>query len=493
MVEDPRQRLRGHFADVLSQQLAELDLLAQDAARDADVADALVFELERMRGTALSLAVTDVAQAAGEAIDEVRAGRPREAVARFATACRGLDDSSPGVFHPVVLIGVNLPDARSWAWMVRSAPDVETALNRKGGAAAYVVRADLAPALASRLRRLASPAPFYVVGSRHDFQGRLGAARLGAAGVLSEPIDIGALVSRVRLTDDVVEWLPSRVLVIHADRGVAENLRATLSGPDMLVQRVVDGAHVLVALDTFWPDLIVLAPDAGTVSGREVIAVVRGHPQFADTPMLLLVRPEDEGRREVMAAADELLHVALLEPSLLRARVRAWAQRVRAVRAAQEVDLATGVRSRGALLRAMERELALARRAGTHLSLALLDLDGLANINAAHGTPAGDQVLRALTERVGGAVRATDLVGRLGVDSFALLMPDCLADDAARRVDEVRARFGDWVRGQGLADVGFSAGIVDTRAGHHDLLARAHRALTDARRAGGGRSAVIGA
>ncbi len=490
MVDDPRQRLRGHFADVLSQQLAELDLLAQDAVRDGDVADALVFELERMRGTAVSLAVNEVAQAAASAIAEVRAGRAVEAVARFSAACRGIEESSPGVFHPVVLIGVTLPNANAYAWMVRSVPDVDAALNRQGGAAAYVVRVDLAPALSARLRRLASPAPFYVVGPRHDFQGRLGAARLGAAGVLSEPVDIGALVSRVRLTDDVVEWLASRVLIIHPDRATAETLRSTLSGPDMLVQRIVDGAHVLVALDTFWPDLIVLAPETGSVKGRDVIAVVRGHPQFADTPMLLLVRPEDADKREVLAAADELLHTSLLEPSLIRARVRSWAQRVRGTRAAQEVDLATGVRSRGALLRAMERELGLARRAGSPLALALLDLDGLANVNASYGTPAGDQVLRALAERVAAAVRQTDLVGRLGVDSFALLMPDCLADDAAKRVAEVRTRFADWARSQGLADVGFSAGIADTRAGHHDMLARAHNALLEARQAGGGRSSV---
>jgi len=492
MVDDPRTRLRGHFNDVLSQQFNDLELLAREAATDPDIADALIFEIERMRGTALVLNIDDVASAAEIAIDEIRGGRPVDAVARFADACRQAGESSNDTFHPVILVGVSAPGPQAWSWMVRTAPDVEGALNRRGGAAAYVVRADLAPMLSTRLRRLSSPAPFYVVGHHHDFQGRLGAARLGAAGYLSEPIDLGALVSHVRLTDDSLEWNTARVLIVHKDRAVAEQLRTTLSGPDLVVQRILDGAHVLVALDTCWPDIILLASDAGSVRGKDVMAVVRGHAQFSDLPLLLLVEEGEVLSPELLTGADELLHATMLEPSLLRARIRAWVRRIRAMRQAQEVDRATRVRSRGALLRALERELALARRAGASLSLALLDLDGLANVNATYGAAAGDQVLRALAERVGGAVRHTDLVGRLGADSFALLMPDCSASDAARRVYEVRSRFAEWAQVQGLADVTFSAGIADTRAGYHDLLLRAHRALQEARQGGGGKSALSG-
>lgn len=490
MVDHPRKRFRGNFADVVTQQLTELDLLAREAVGDPDVADALLFELDRMRGTAEVLGVTEVSRAAVAAMNDVRAGRPIEGIAAFTAVCRSLDEATPGMFQPVVLVGVNLPAPHAYTWMVRTASDVNAALSRRGGVAAYVVRADLAQQLASRLRSRSSPVPFYIVGPRHDFQARLAAARLGAAGFLSEPLDMGALVSRVRFTDDAVEWLPARVLVIHPDKKTAESLRATLAGPDLLVQRIADGAHVLQALDSFWPDLLVLSTEAGSVSGQDVIAVVRGHPQFADLPALLLAGPADGEHQETLAAADEVLYPGLLTPALLRARVRAWAQRVRLMRSSQEVDLATGVRSRGALLRALERELGLARRGGASLALALLDLDGLANLNASHGAPAGDMVLRALAERVGSAVRQTDLVGRLGADSFALLMPDCNAEDAARRVEEVRARFTDWARAHGLVDVTFSAGISDTRSGFHNVLVRAHKALQEARTAGGGRSAI---
>lgn len=490
MVDDPRQRLRGNFAEVLNQQISELDLLAEEATRDPDVADALVFELERVRGTALALTVEAVAEAASRAIEEIRAGAPVEAVARFGAACRGVEESALGVLNPVVLVGVGLPRTNAYAWMVRLAADVDGALARRGGAAAYVVRADLAPQLAARLRRLASPVPFFVVGARHDFQGRLAAARLGAAGFLSEPLDLGALVSRVRLTDDAQELAPARVLLIHPDREAGEALRGALAGPDLTVHRVADGLHVLVALDSLWPDLVVLPVQAGSVRARDVIAVVRGHPQFAELPMLLLVGEAEAEGREALGVADELLYTGLLDAPALRGRVRAWARRVAVMRSNQELDLATGARSQSALLRALDREIGLARRGETCMALAVLDVDGLGNVNAALGAPVGDQVLRALAERASAALRQTDVVGRLGADSFALLLPGCSAEDAARRVEELRARFSDWVAGQGLVDVAFSAGIVDTRAGFHDVLARANRALQGARAAGGGRSAV---
>ena len=487
--DGPRKRLRGNFADVLGHQLSELSALALECA-DPDVADALVAELDRIRGTAEVLGVTDVVRAARAAIASVHAGQAIEGVAAFEAACRDMDEAAGGLFHPVLLVGVTLPTPHAWAWMVRHEADVPGALRRRGGVAAYVVRAELAEALAAGLRRRGSPVPFYVVGERHDFGPRLAAARLGAAGYLSEPVDMGVLLSRVRLTDDAVEWLPARVLVVHPDARVAEALRATLAGPDLLVRHLVDGANILPALDAFWPDLLLLSPSAGSVRGLDLIAVLRGHASFADLPVLMLGADEQNDDPEQLDAPDEVL--GRITPGALRARVRAWVRRVRWTRSSQEDDLATGVRSRGALLRALEREIGLSRRGGVPLAVAVLDVDGLANLNAAAGAPAGDRVLRALAGFVGGVVRRTDLVGRTGADSFCLLMPLCSEEDAERRVEEIRAEFTRWADESGVPDISFSAGVADTLRGHHDVLTRAHRALQAARRAGGGRSAVSG-
>ena len=69
-------------------------------------------------------------------------------------------------------------------------------------------------------------------------------------------------------------------------------------------------------------------------------------------------------------------------------------------------------------------ELNRAQRFDRPLSLLLLDLDGYAQLNAAHGTQAGDAALRATARAVSRTIREYDLPARLVGGSFAVLLPE---------------------------------------------------------------------
>lgn len=56
------------------------------------------------------------------------------------------------------------------------------------------------------------------------------------------------------------------------------------------------------------------------------------------------------------------------------------------------------------------------------LTVLYLDLDGFKAINDAHGHETGDELLRIVAARLARAVRAGDLVGRVGGDEFACLL-----------------------------------------------------------------------
>jgi len=85
-------------------------------------------------------------------------------------------------------------------------------------------------------------------------------------------------------------------------------------------------------------------------------------------------------------------------------------------------DSLTSLPNRGYFVERLEHALALAAPQRRPLSVMYLDLDGFKPINDAHGHAAGDELLRIVAARLSHAVRAEDMVSRLGGDEFGCLL-----------------------------------------------------------------------
>lgn len=103
-------------------------------------------------------------------------------------------------------------------------------------------------------------------------------------------------------------------------------------------------------------------------------------------------------------------------------------ERNRAVQLAS-LDYLTGIPNRMEFLARAECELARARRSRKLVALYFLDLDRFKPVNDTLGHKVGDQLLKAVAERLRGAVREYDLVGRFGGDEFVVLVSE-LQDEA---------------------------------------------------------------
>ena len=87
------------------------------------------------------------------------------------------------------------------------------------------------------------------------------------------------------------------------------------------------------------------------------------------------------------------------------------------------LDQLTGCGNRMAMEVDVQRQLAHASRAHQKLAVAVLDLDGLKEINDGQGHQAGDASLRKLVKVVSEVLRETDSIFRIGGDEFVLLLP----------------------------------------------------------------------
>jgi diguanylate cyclase (GGDEF)-like protein len=94
-------------------------------------------------------------------------------------------------------------------------------------------------------------------------------------------------------------------------------------------------------------------------------------------------------------------------------------------------DGLTGCLNRGAFLDRVDAECERSRRYSRPVSLLIIDLDRFKDINDALGHQAGDEALRGLAASLLAAVRATDSVGRIGGDEFAVLLLEADGVDAA--------------------------------------------------------------
>jgi diguanylate cyclase len=143
-----------------------------------------------------------------------------------------------------------------------------------------------------------------------------------------------------------------------------------------------------------------------------------------------------------------------------------------------ERDPLTGAANRRAWDRTLPVEMDRARRAGTPLAVALLDLDHFKRFNDQYGHQAGDQLLKIATAAWQSLLRSSDLLARYGGEEFAVLLPSSTLGQAVEVVGRLLAVTP-------LAQT-FSAGVA---LWHGDetsdqIVARADQALYQAKEAG---------
>ncbi|WP_445492102.1 GGDEF domain-containing protein [Rhodopseudomonas sp. RCAM05734] len=151
----------------------------------------------------------------------------------------------------------------------------------------------------------------------------------------------------------------------------------------------------------------------------------------------------------------------------------------------RERDHLTGVFNR----RGFEDRIARQLRKGRH-SLVVCDIDKFKAINDAHGHDIGDMVLQAVARALNQSVRKGDVVGRLGGEEFAVLLPHTDAGEAYECAERLRAAIADCAFEQPGLAVTASFGVATQTTGEAwaPLFKRVDARLYEAKRSGRNRT-----
>ncbi|MCC7304839.1 MAG: diguanylate cyclase [Alphaproteobacteria bacterium] len=157
-------------------------------------------------------------------------------------------------------------------------------------------------------------------------------------------------------------------------------------------------------------------------------------------------------------------------------------------------DALTGLDNRRSFMDRIQAELSRSDRHSYPLCIVLTDIDKFKSVNDTYGHDVGDKVIRHFADVMKRTLRTEDVIGRIGGEEFALVLPQTSGekgfftiDRLRQRVENTRCHYGK-SREDGK-DLNYTAsfGIVEvTRKGNtvEELLKMADEALYEAKRTG---------
>lgn len=138
-----------------------------------------------------------------------------------------------------------------------------------------------------------------------------------------------------------------------------------------------------------------------------------------------------DGRMVRMEIATDITERKKVEEELQAAKEKA--------EALARIDELTGLNNRRAFFHDGEQLLKQSRRFAHPLCLIMLDVDLFKQINDSYGHTAGDAVLESIADILKQNVREVDVLGRLGGEEFAVILPEIALSDAMTLAERLRA------------------------------------------------------
>ena len=216
-----------------------------------------------------------------------------------------------------------------------------------------------------------------------------------------------------------MEGAPKPIVLLIDDDADSRALAEFQLSDAYTVLQASSGAEGLNLATDRRPDVIVLDVLMPDLDGTSVMRKLAVDPVTREIPVIFLSavsEGEERARALEVGAVDFITKPAHGREFVARVEMAAR-QRLRTT------DPAFGGPEGEVFRERLEQEIARSRRINTSLSILLVNIDGMREINSEHGRDGGDDLLRAIRQTIAMKLRTSDAVFRLNGDEFAAILP----------------------------------------------------------------------
>jgi diguanylate cyclase (GGDEF)-like protein len=246
-----------------------------------------------------------------------------------------------------------------------------------------------------------------------------------------EALNIGRTASpyHVLIVDDDPEQISHYALILQQ----AGMITSVASDPCQVINVMIEAKPELILMDMYMPNC----------DGIDLAAIIRQQEAFVGIPIVFLSVETDPDLQlsAIRKGADDFL-TKPVRPDHLVTSITNRLERIRSVRYFMERDSLTGLLNHSNLKESLAHEMKRARRTGSGLAFAMIDLDHFKVVNDNHGHLAGDRVLLNLASLLQERLRTTDIIGRYGGEEFGIILLNTTCEAARAIMNEVRENFG---------------------------------------------------
>ncbi|HWC14527.1 MAG TPA: diguanylate cyclase [Actinomycetota bacterium] len=278
------------------------------------------------------------------------------------------------------------------------------------------------------------------------------------------------------------------VLVVDDEADLRELARLQLGDGFDVIQAPSGETCIDLALQTV-PDVILLDMMMPGMDGAQVLQRLSAAETTKDIPVIFLSALAAAGDRIKGLESGAVDYIPKpVESRELVARVGVAARGRPRHQQGRGDESVGGLPPRAAFEDRLAQEISRSERSSAPLSIMLLDIDGMGELNEQLGRAAAEEVLARAAHVLRNVFRRADGLYRYGADEFAAILPDTDVATSFLAAERCRAALRDVVVGE--RSISVSIGTAELSAGRsvQDLIGKAEIALFHAKESGGDRA-----